>query len=303
HVFRSPKVTDPLTEIVMLLQPQARFSKVVSGAGAWRIYRPESGQPFYCVILKGFCHIEVNGQDKIDLKKDDFVLIPSVCGFAMSSLDSPSTLPETTPVAVGNGEFRLGVQDGSADVSYLVGHCAFGSLDSTLLVSLLPQVVHIRDQHRLGTLVQLVRDESCEKRPGREAILSRLLEVLFIEALRFSDSDLNGSGLIRGLADERIGAAIRKMHENINHSCTVATLAKEAALSRSAFFERFSRTVGIAPMEYLLTWRMALAKNLLRQTKKGISEIAEHVGYASASAFSVAFTRHVGQSPSSYARG
>jgi AraC-like DNA-binding protein len=82
----------------------------------------------------------------------------------------------------------------------------------------------------------------------------------------------------------------------------VAQLAKEAALSRSAFFERFNRAMGVAPMEYLLSWRMALAKNLLRTKGAGIAEIAERIGYSSASTFSVAFSRFVGLSPTMYAR-
>jgi AraC-like DNA-binding protein len=92
------------------------------------------------------------------------------------------------------------------------------------------------------------------------------------------------------------------MHENPTTSWTVAQLAKEAALSRSAFFERFNHAVGVASMEYLLAWRMALAKNLLRRNESGVAEIAERVGYGSSSAFSVAFTRHVGLPPTRYAR-
>jgi transcriptional regulator GlxA family with amidase domain len=107
---------------------------------------------------------------------------------------------------------------------------------------------------------------------------------------------------VRGLADERLAVAIRRMHESPTKAWTVAQLAKEAALSRSAFFERFSRAVGVAPMEYLLAWRMALAKNMLRQNDSGVAEIAERVGYGSASAFSVAFTRYVGLAPARYAR-
>ena len=109
-------------------------------------------------------------------------------------------------------------------------------------------------------------------------------------------------GLVRGLSDSRLAAATRGMHARPTHAWTVAELAKEAALSRSSFFERFSRAVGVAPMEYLLTWRMALAKNLLRRNEGRIAEIAERVGYGSASAFSVAFTRHVGRPPTQYAR-
>jgi transcriptional regulator GlxA family with amidase domain len=108
--------------------------------------------------------------------------------------------------------------------------------------------------------------------------------------------------LARGLADARLAAAIRVMHEEPTRPWTVLELAKRAALSRSTFFERFNRLVGMAPMAYLLTWRMALAKDLLRRTESGVAEVAEQVGYSSASTFSVAFTRHVGRPPSHYAR-
>ena len=90
------------------------------------------------------------------------------------------------------------------------------------------------------------------------------------------------------------------MHQQPGHGWTVVELAQEAALSRSSFFDRFRRAVGTAPMEYLLTWRMALAQDLLRQEQTSISEIARRVGYGSASAFSVAFARHVGVPPGRY---
>ena len=92
------------------------------------------------------------------------------------------------------------------------------------------------------------------------------------------------------------------MHSHLTRSWTVAQLAKTAALSRSAFFERFARTVGVAPMEYLLAWRMAVARDLLRRQNLGVAEVAERVGYGSASTFSTAFSRHVGQPPRRYAR-
>jgi AraC-like DNA-binding protein len=82
----------------------------------------------------------------------------------------------------------------------------------------------------------------------------------------------------------------------------VAQLAKTVALSRSAFFERFTRIMGAAPMDYLLGWRMAVAKDLLRREQLGLAEVAARIGYGSASAFSTAFARHVGQPPSRYAR-
>ena len=184
----------------------------------------------------------------------------------------------------------------------MAGHCSFGSPDASLLVSLLPQFVHVRGEQRLATLVQLVREESRAQRPAREVVLSRLLEVLLIEALRSTPARTRRRAWCAALADARLAAAIRGMHERPTHAWTVAELAKEAALSRSTFFERFSRAVGVAPMEYLLTWRMALAKDLLRRNEGRVADIAERVGYSSASTFSVAFTRHVGRPPTQYAR-
>ena len=91
------------------------------------------------------------------------------------------------------------------------------------------------------------------------------------------------------------------MHGDPARSWTVAELAREASLSRSAFFDRFTRIVGLAPMEYLLGWRMAVAKELLR-SRVPLGEVAEKIGYSSSSTFSTAFLRQVGQSPGRYAR-
>lgn len=296
-------MVDPLAEVVTLLQPRAQFSKLVLGASPWRISRSDAGQPFYCVVLEGGCCLAVDDLEPIELLAGDFALVPSTYRIALSSLGAPPRdLQTPPPVALGNGEFQIGALDGPIGVRMLVGHCSFGSPDAALLVSLLPQLVHVRGEHRLATLVQLVREESREQRPAREVVLARLMEVLLIEALRSAAGTSASPGLVRGLADCRLAAALRGLHDRPTHAWTIAKLAKEAALSRSAFFERFTRAVGVAPMEYLLTWRMALAKDLLRRHEGRIADIAERVGYSSASTFSVAFTRHVGQPPTQYAR-
>lgn len=296
-------MTDPLAEVVTLLQPAARFSKLVLGASPWRVSRPDTGQPFYCVVLEGSCRLAIDGHAPIELASGDFVLIPAAAGVSMSSLLPPPPGVETLiPVALGNNEFQIGEPNGHVDSRMMVGYCSFGSPDASLLVSLLPELVHVRGVERLITLVQLVREESREQRPAREVVLSRLLEVLLIEALRSTAESTASPGLVRGLSDCRLATAIRGMHEHPARAWTVVELAKEAALSRSTFFERFSRAVGMAPMEYLLTWRMALAKDLLRRSDGRIAEVAQRVGYSSASTFSVAFARHVGRPPSHYAR-
>lgn len=294
---------DPLAEIVTLLQPSLLFSKTVLGAGSWRITPPDTRQPFYGVILEGGCRFTVTGHEPINGEAGDFVLIPFAHRLEVSSRE-PSIQSDDSPlVALGNGEFRAGEQDGPIGLRMLIGHCSFASPDADLLVPLLPQLVHIRCAQRLAQLVGLVGDESRAQRPAREVVLSRLLEVLFIEALRSTAEATSSQGLARGLADSRVAHAIRAMHERPSNAWTMADLAKEATLSRSAFFERFKRKVGVAPMAYLLAWRMALAKRMLRQNERRIAEVAEHVGYRSVSAFSVAFTRYVGVPPAHYARG
>jgi len=297
-----PAVIDPLAQAVTLLAPRASFSKTVRGAGAWRLHRSHGGDPGYFVILEGRCRLVIDGQ-ALTLQAGDFVLVPASHAFALSSIAPVAEdAPDNVPVAITPGEFRIGSTDAPADVVYLVGHFFFDAPDAPLLVSLLPSLVHVRGQQRLSTLVQLVTEESRAARLARDVVLSRLLEVLLIEALRSTADTAAAPGLLRGIADERLCAAIRAIHANPEQPWTVALLANESALSRSAFFARFQRAVGMAPMAYLLTWRMALGKKLLQEKPTGIAEVAQRVGYGSASAFSVAFTRHVGLPPTRYAR-
>lgn len=293
---------DPLAQVVGLLQPDLSYSKLIEGAGAWRIRRSEHGRPFFCALLDGTIRLDVRGQEPLTLLKGDFVLIPAAYDFTSSSIQ-PALLSDidSMPIEVRPYVFRLGDPDADPEVRMLIVYCAFASTDAALLVSLLPALIHARGEERLTTLVQLADQESRSDRPAREPILTRLMEVLFIETLRSAGSR-SPSGLLRGLGDDRLASAIRRMHEQPTASWTVTALAREAAMSRSAFFERFRRAVGTAPMEYLLHWRMVLAKDLLRRRAGSVAQIARRVGYGSASAFSVAFARHVGVPPGLYAR-
>jgi AraC-like DNA-binding protein len=296
-------MSDPLTQVVGLLQPSASFSKLVIASGPWAVRRSDDdGRPFYCAMLEGSCRLSIAGQTAITLEQGDFVLVPAAFDFSTSSLEPTPEGFETQRTEVGPGVFRLGDHDAPPNVRMLVGHCAFVANDAKLLVSLLPQLVHVRGQGRLTTLVEQVNDETRADRPGRDVVLTRLLEVLLIEALRSSASPTASPGLLRGLADEHLAVALRLIHDRPTHAWTVIELARQAALSRSTFFERFRQEVGVAPMEYLLGWRMALAKDLLRREKVSVAQVAARVGYSSASTFSVAFARSVGTPPILYAR-
>ncbi|MCU1229985.1 MAG: putative araC-like transcription regulator [Acidobacteria bacterium] len=297
-------MNDPLSEVIALLQPRTIFSKSISGAGRWAVRYSDFGQPSFCAVLEGSCRLAVDGHRALTLEAGDFVLLPATPGFTISGFE-PATPTRIDPkvTRAPTGEVRHGRRGGRPDVRLLGGYFVFDSPDAALLVSLLPALIHVRGVERLSILVRLVGEESSERRSGRELVLTRLVEVLLIEALRATSGEDAPPGLLRGLADERLAAALRQMHGQLARSWTVAQLAKTAALSRSAFFDRFSRTVGVPPMEYLLAWRMAVAKDLLRRRDLGLAEVAERVGYGSASTFSTAFSRHVGQSPGRYARG
>jgi AraC-like DNA-binding protein len=296
-------MNDPLSEVIALLRPRTVFSKVISGAGRWGVRYSDFGQPSFCAVLEGSCRLAVDGQRALTLEAGDFLLLPRTPGFTMSSFHpvNPQRIdPRVAPSPTG--EVRHGTRGGPPDVRLLGGYFVFDSPDAALLVSLLPALVHVRGVERLSILVRLVGDEAKDQRSGRDLVLTRLVEVLLIEALRSTTSDDAPPGLLRGLADARLAPAIRQIHGQLARSWTVPQLAKAAGLSRSAFFERFTRTVGVPPMEYLLAWRMAIARDLLRHHDLGITEVAERVGYSSASTFSTAFSRHVGQPPRRYAR-
>lgn len=293
---------DPLAEVVTLLQPAARFSKVVECAGIWRVHRKGIGEPFYCAVIEGRCRVTVDGQPSLMLQAGDFLLVPAMHDLVIESPQAPPRGRITAPVEIAEGCFRVGRQDGPADLRTRIGHCSFGSPDADLLVPLLPQVVLARGEPRLATLMQLLGEETRARRPARDHILERLLEVLLIEALRCDDTTVSAPGLARGLADDRLAAALRALHARPAFAWTVEQLATEASLSRSAFFARFSRTVGLPPMAYLLAWRMALAKRLLRDNDLAMGQVAARVGYSSASTFSTAFARHAGMPPARYGR-
>jgi AraC-like DNA-binding protein len=296
-------MVDPLTEVITLLRPRAVYSKVISGAGSWAVRYSDFGQPSFCTMLEGECVLAVDGQEPVTLVAGDFVLMPATPGFTLSGFAPAVPVfldPKLRPLP--EGEIRHGKREGPPDVRMLGGYFVFDSPDAALMVSLLPALLHVRGIERLALLVQLVREESIAQRPGRDLVLGRLIEVLLIEALRGAPSEGAPPGLLRALADTRLAVAMRHMHGDPARPWTVVELAKKAALSRSAFFERFSRAVGLPPMEYLLAWRMAVAKDLLRRSDFALAEVAERVGYSSASTFSTAFSRYVGQAPSHYAR-
>ena len=297
-----PEMLDPITQLISLLRPKTVFAKGITGAGRWAVRYSEFGQPSFCTIIDGACQLAVDGQAAVRLEAGDFVLLPATPGFTLFGFKpAQPTFVDPKLSRASAEDVRHGDPAGVPDVRLLGGYFMFDSPNAGLLVSMLPPIVHLRGAERLAILVRLVREEAREQQPGRDLILARLVEILLIEAVRAAPGDQAPAGMLRGLADPRLAIALRQIHGDPARQWTIAGLARESSLSRSAFFDRFTRIVGATPTEYLVAWRMALARDLLR-ARVGLAEVALRVGYSSQSTFSTAFARHVGQSPGRYAR-
>lgn len=296
---------DPLATIVALLRPRTVLSKVISGAGDWSIRKSRYQDPAFCLMLEGSCFLLPDGVGAIALQRGDFVFLPQTPSFTLASnLDiEPTELPFNY-----SQETRYGLESGAATMRLLGGYFRFDRANADLLARLLPPVIQVRGDERgavrLHRVVELIAEEATANRPGRDLILERLVEVLLVETLRFrSDSPVSEErGLLAGLSDPGLARSLRAIHVDIARRWTVAELARTACMSRAVFADRFMRKVGVPPMQYVLKWRMAVAKDMLRQERPALAQVAERVGYESASAFSTAFTRVTGDSPSHFAR-
>ena len=298
--------SDPLATIISLLRPQTVLSKIVSGSGTWSIRKPPYEDPAFCLLLNGSCFLEPDGSGALELNEGDFVLLPQMPSFTLASDLNLSP----TPVALDPArESHYGNESEAATMRMLGGYFQFDRANAQLLVKLLPAVIHIKREEpeatRVRRIVELIGEETNTDRPGRALILERLVEVLLVEALRFRSASTarEEQGLLAGLSDPALAQTLREIHLDVARRWTVEQLARIAGMSRAVFAERFARKIGMPPMQYLLEWRMALAKNMLRGERPSLAEIADRVGYQSASAFSTAFTRLTGRSPSEFTRG
>ena len=297
--------SDPLAAIISLLRPQTVLSKIVSGAGAWSIRKPRYEDPAFCLLLDGSCYLDPDGVGALELREGDFVLLPQMPSFTLASdLNISPTL-----VAFDHSRnTHYGAKSGPVTMRMLGGYFRFDRANAPLLVKLLPPVVHIRREEpeatRLRRIVELIGEEADAHRPGRVLILERLVEALLVEALRFRSASAarEEQGLLAGLSDPALARTLREIHVDVARRWTVEQLARTAGMSRAVFAERFARKVGMPPMQYLLEWRVALAKDMLRGERPALAEVADKVGYQSASAFSTAFTRLTGRSPRQFAR-
>jgi len=169
------------------------------------------------------------------------------------------------------------------------------------LLEMLPPLAIVPSGPRTRAALELLASETSRDEPGQDAVLARLLDLVLVLALRAWSTNSQTSWY-RALADPAIGDALRLLHEDPAHRWTVAELATKVGMSRAALAARFTNLVGEPPLTYLTGWRMAVAADQLRTTEATIATVARSVGYQDAFAFSVAFKRIHGQSPSTWRR-
>jgi AraC-like DNA-binding protein len=298
---------DTLATIITLLKPQAVGVKVIHGGGRWGVRYPAFEQPSFALILEGSCLLTVDRMPATTLETGDFVLFPAMPGFTLrSDPEAVALLMKPTPSEEQVEEIFHGDPSAEPSVSMLGGYFTFDPINASMLLNYLPQMLRLRATDRasdsVAVVVELLQREACERRVGRTLVLTRLVEVMLVEALRSDPVELTTTGFLAGLRDSQIAAALRAIHTRTTHPWTLATLAWEASMSRSSFAERFARVVGMTPLNYLLQWRLAVAKHILAHEQKSVAETALAVGYESASGFSTAFSREMGVSPKEFIR-
>ncbi|MBJ6764525.1 AraC family transcriptional regulator [Myxococcaceae bacterium JPH2] len=262
------------------------------------------------LVARGTARLEVEGvKEAITLSAGDLALLPHGGGHTIRDAEgSPLHLlgkGECQPVR-GVGAIQLG-GDG-ARTTLVAGSFRVGATPRPLLFERLPRLVHIAADDptvapSLASTAQLLIAESAAATPGATVIMSRLADILLVQALRvhIASGQCGENGLC-ALADPHISKALALIHEQPATPWTVESLASGVALSRSGFAARFTELVGMPPLEYLARWRMTQAAQLLRETELPLSELAETIGYQSEASFNRAFKRWEGSTPGVYRR-
>jgi len=270
--------------------------------------------PFH-LVTDGKCYGRLVDSDPVELDAGDLILFPAGDRHVLAAqtaaalrLKPMEITGESLYKILRRGEVREFKQDGAGDATRVV--CGYLACDKRLaepILRSLPRLlkVSLRDGGTAAWVrssIQFSVAESASSRPGSAAVLARLSEVLFAEAIRHYMDELppEQSGWLAGLRDRHVGRALALLHEDPAHPWTVEELATRVGLSRSALGERFNELIGAPPMQYLTRWRTSLAARLLRESNFSILRVATDVGYESEAAFNRAFKRELGLPPAAW---
>ena len=295
---------DPLDDVFAAMRVRDALYARIEGRAPWGLSLAPGQAARFGFVVRGRCLLEVEGRTTEVREGDCFVLAH---GTPYVLRDAPLTPTVSCWSVVRDrvgGVVELGGSGDAATV--LCGWFQFDALAARPLMDLLPVLLQARmdaprSEALKGTL-QLLAIETLQPGLGSNLVVSRLADILFVQAVRahVAASGQDEAGWLGALADARLGAALRAMHQDMAKPWTVDALASQAKLSRSAFAQRFRARVGQAPLEYLTRWRMVKAAQLLRQERLSLGQVAAQVGYESEAAFSKAFKRQIGQAPGAW---
>ncbi|MDY0746603.1 AraC family transcriptional regulator [Paucibacter sp. R3-3] len=296
---------DPLSQVVALLRPRTALSASLEAGGAWCLRFPASPTTIkFLAVESGGCWMRREGEPERQLRTGDCFLMTRGAPYVLASdLALPERDARELYAVARDGRARQGSGDG---VTVRGGRFDFEASHAALLLDMLPPVVHVAATSEAAAvirwaLVQLA-GESNGAKAGTTLMRSHLAQVLLLQILRthLASQDGQGTGWIAALADRQIGPVVARLHGDPAARWTLAELAGLAAMSRSGFAARFKSLVGLPPLDYLMRLRMLQAARALREGGSSVATVAVSLGYDSDSAFSHAFKRVMGSSPSAW---
>jgi AraC-like DNA-binding protein len=278
----------------------------------WRPFMAQPAQVIaYHYVVSGRVVVKVDGEDAVTVSGGELVLLPRNDEHLLgSALDLPIIDGDRlTAVRDASGfvQLRYG---GDGEPAHIV--CGFIGLESARhpLIDALPSVLKLSvtvnpAREWISSSFRYAAQEVATGRTGSGTVLSKLSELLFVEAIRGYVETLprERTGWLAGLRDPVVSRALSAIHSRLAHPWTADDLAKEAFLSRSAFADRFTALIGMPPMRYLTLWRMQVAAQRLRETHASLAQVAAEVGYESEAAFARVFKRELGATPAAWRRG
>jgi AraC-like DNA-binding protein len=274
----------------------------------------------YHVITHGSCWGAIVGEPPVRLETGDVVVFPHGDAHVVSSapgLRAPAERPGYLDPKLAQLPFTLHfdaeevrleiASDAGSETTLVCGFLGCDLRPFNPLVATLPRLLHLKasgDHDWTSHFMRQAVAESKNKRPGGEAMLERMSEMMFVDAVRRYVDTLpeDSRGWLAGLRDRFVGRALALLHDAPGAEWTVDELGRRVGLSRSALHERFAEMIGQGPMQYLANWRMQVAASLLRNTNATVASIAEEVGYESEAALARAFKRLVGKPPAAWRR-
>lgn len=303
---------DPLGEALHFLRVTGTFYCRSELTAPWGVAAP--GWPdcmWFHIVIAGRFHLEVAGAQPRMLQAGDLALVPHGQGHILRS-DPGTITPDVTSLEHEyRGRYAILRHGGGGACTTLI--CGAVRLDHPAahhIVPLLPEVIHVEpgggtQAEWIQSTLRLIAAEAASLRPGGEAVITRLSDILVIQTLRgwIEHDPAAQRGWLGALRDRQIGRAISLIHRDPARDWTVASLAGELAMSRSAFSARFTELVDEPAMRYVTRWRMHVARGWLAEDGATVGEVAGRLGYHSEAAFSRAFKRTVGVSPGAVTRG